>query len=217
MKIIIADDHAMTRVGVSSAIAEMFPAAKIIECIDAASVLIAAKTGSVSLAIVDLFMPGSDGFVFLKKLCKSHPELPVMVLSASDNINHIRKSIDVGVSGYIHKSSGFESIRAAIETVLSGGVYLPDIAAQTEVNSTHPLTDTFAPQDKDALLNVLTKRQREVLTCLAKGMSNKQIADSLCISENTVKTHLKVIMAELDCRNRTEAGVLAEKLGLLIV
>jgi len=215
MRIVIADDHAMTRSGVIAALSEMFPDAKIIECVDAPSVLTAAKNEVLSLAIVDLFMPGNDSFGFLKKLCNTHPELPVVVLSASDNPKHIRKAIDLGVSGYIHKSSTFELMHEAIVKILAGGIYRPTVPSIDSTRTTEDALDIDRPQNREALIDSLTKRQLEILACLAKGMSNKEIAKTLSISENTVKTHLKVLMVELDCSNRTEAGVLAEKLGLL--
>ncbi|WP_339671223.1 response regulator transcription factor [Dasania marina] len=206
MKIVIADDHAITRTGVIAALLEMFPNAHIIECCNAGSVLTAAKEQPLDLAILDLFMPGSDGFGFLKKLCKTYPELPVVVLSASDNPKHVHKALDLGVSGFIHKSSSFASMHDALKQVLAGGTVVPELALAA---------DDESPQHRDALLASLTTRQLEILACLAQGMSNKAIATSLFISENTVKTHLKSIMAELNCGNRTEAVVLAEKLSLL--
>ena len=211
MKIVIADDHAMTRTGVMAALSEMFPDASIIECCDAASVLVAAQQQAIDLAIVDLFMPGSDGFSFLKKLCKTYPELAVVVLSASDNPKHVHKALDIGVSGFIHKSSSFDCMHNAIKQILLGSIVTPDLAIEADL----ALADDDSPQKRDALIASLTKRQLDILACLAQGMSNKAIAENLFISENTVKTHLKSIMAELGCNNRTEAGVLAEKLSLL--
>ncbi len=215
MRIVIADDHAMTRSGVIAALSEMFPIAHIVECSDANTVLAAAKKEKLNLAIVDLFMPGSDGFGFLKKLCKNYPELPVIVLSASDNPKHVRRAIDIGVSGFIHKSSSFEGMHKAINEVLAGGVHWPESLLTENNNNPNQVVDTDSPQMRDALIDGLTKRQLDILSCLAQGMSNKAIASTLFISENTVKTHLKAIMAELGVSNRTEAGVLAEKLGLL--
>ncbi|MFT5692700.1 MAG: DNA-binding NarL/FixJ family response regulator [Oceanicoccus sp.] len=214
MKIVIADDHAMTRSGVVAALSEMFPAARIVECCDASSVLVALKQEKLNLAIVDLFMPGSDGFGFLKKLCKTYPELPVIVLSASDNPKHVRNAIDIGVSGFIHKSSGFERMHEAINKVLAGGSYWPDFLRHEKNENSSRVSDIESPEMRDALIDSLTRRQLDILVCLAQGLSNKTIAGNLFISENTVKTHLKAIMSALGCSNRTEAGVLAEKLGL---
>jgi len=98
---------------------------------------------------------------------------------------------------------------------LAGGIYRPTVPSIESVQTTEDALDIDRPQNREALIDSLTKRQLEILACLAKGMSNKEIAKTLSISENTVKTHLKVLMVELDCSNRTEAGVLAEKLGLL--
>ena len=215
MKIIIADDHAMTRTGVMASLAKIFPTADIIECIDASSVLAAAKSETLSLAIVDLFMPGDDSFGFLKKLCNTYPGLPVVVLSASDNPKHVRKAIDLGVSGFIHKSASFEFMREAINTVLDGGIYQSNLAPENGIRAEYLSSNFDEAHKREIIVDRLTKRQLEILSCLAKAMSNKDIAKSLFISENTVKTHLKALMLELGCNNRTEAGVMAEKLGLI--
>jgi len=215
MRIVIADDHAMTRSGVVAALLEMFPAADIVECSDKHTLLAAAKEEKCDLAIVDLFMPGSDGFALLKKLCKKYAELPVIVLSASDNPKHVHRAIDIGVSGFIHKSASFDRMREAIDTVLAGAIYWPDFLVSHSNQDVVAVEATDNPQIREALIDGLTNRQLEILTCLAQGMSNRAIADTLFISENTVKTHLKAVMAQLDCNNRTEVGVLAEKLGFL--
>jgi DNA-binding NarL/FixJ family response regulator len=215
MRIIIADDHAMTRSGVIAALSEMFPDAVIVECCDNSSVLAAARKKKCDLAIIDLFMPGSDGFSLLKKLCKKYPELPVIVLSASDNPKHARRAIDAGVSGFIHKSASFERMHEAINTVLAGGMHWPDFLLAESDQSAAATADNDSPQIREAIVDGLTKRQLDILSCLAQGMSNREIADTLHISENTVKTHLKAVMLELSCTNRTAAVVLAEKMGLL--
>ena len=214
MKIVIADDHAITRAGVIASLSEMYPGVDIVECEDAVSVLKAAKQLDLSLAVVDLFMPGSDGFGFLKKLCRLNPELPVVVLSATDNPKHIQKTLDVGVSGFIHKSSSYQQMYAAIEKVLAGGTFFPELFNAAAQPSPVEASVIDSPHNRDAVLDSLTRRQLDILACLAQGMSNKEIASALFISENTVKTHLKAILAELGCSNRTEAGVLAEKLSL---
>lgn len=213
LNIVIADDHAITRKGIMTSLLEMFPGARIIECGDASHVLSAIKQHSVDLALVDLFMPGEDGFGFLKKLCRNHPDLPVVVFSATDVSAHVQKVIDIGVSGFIHKSSGFDSMKEALRTVMTGGSSFPEIAQQE--NTAQNAYDFNIPSNRDALLNSLTKRQLQTLKCLVQGMSNKEIAATLFISENTVKTHLKALMLELNCNNRTEAVVLAQELGLV--
>lgn len=213
LNIVIADDHAITRKGIMTSLSEMFPGAQIIECPDASHVLDAIKQQRVDLALVDLFMPGEDGFSFLKKLCRNHPDLPVVVFSATDIASHVQKVIDIGVNGFIHKSSGFESMNQALRTVIDGGSSFPDISAEDTANNN--AYDFNIPSNRDALLNNLTKRQLETLRCLVQGMSNREIAATMFISENTVKTHLKGLMLELNCNNRTEAVILARELGLL--
>ena len=115
----------------------------------------------------------------------------------------------------LKKLSGFFKKHTHINKVLAGGIYYPNISSLEPAQANNVGLAVNHPQNREILIDSLTKRQFEILVCLAKGMSNKDIAADLFISENTVKTHLKAVMLELSCSNRTEAGVLAEKLGLL--
>ncbi|GAA5317727.1 MAG: response regulator transcription factor [Candidatus Pelagadaptatus aseana] len=214
LKIVIADDHVITRMGIKNSLEEIFPASHVTECESSAEVLKLCSAESVNLALVDLFMPGDDGFGFLKKLCRKHPELPVVVFSATENTSHIQKVIDIGVRGFIHKSSGFDVLSQALNTILSGGNSFPEVSINDSASQEAEL-DLEIPSNRDAILNNLTRRQLDTLSCLAKGMSNKEIAKTLFISENTVKTHLKAILTELNCHNRTEAVLLSQRLGLI--
>jgi DNA-binding NarL/FixJ family response regulator len=214
MKIVIADDHVITRMGIKNSLEAIFPGAEVLECSNSTDVMALCSQQQISLALVDLFMPGEDGFGFLKKLCRKHPELPVAVFSATENTSHIQKVIDLGVRGFIHKSSGFDFLSEALNTILGGGNSFPDLSV-SQPGDNSDTVDVETPSNRDAILNNLTKRQLDTLSCLAQGMSNKEIAKTLFISENTVKTHLKAILTELNCHNRTEAVLLSQKLGLV--
>lgn len=205
MRILVADDHALVREGLVHTLQELDPAAEIIEA-DSAAAVHAALTGSAGfdLALLDLFMPGVEGFDLFAAVCDRFPELPVVVLSASEEPAHVRKAIDCGASGYVPKSSGREVMLNALRLVLAGGLYLP------------PATLSGGADEAPAaaarlLLGSLTPRQREVLRLLGAGLSNKEIARQLGLSENTVKIHVTAILRSLQVSNRTAAVVLARE------
>ena len=206
MRILVADDHALVREGLVHILRELDPAAEIIEADSAAAVHVALVGGAgFDLALLDLFMPGVEGFDLFTDVCDRFPELPVVVLSASEEPAHVRKAIDCGASGYVPKSSGREVMLNALRLVLAGGLYLPPVTLAGGAD------EAPAPAAAHLLLGSLTPRQREVLRLLGAGLSNKEIARQLGLSENTVKIHVTAILRSLQVSNRTAAVVLARE------
>lgn len=215
MKILVADDHAMIREGVSDTLRQTFTDVTIHEAENTSAILDLLNTEQgFSVAMVDLFMPDTNGFSFLRKLCNHYPELPVIVLSASENPRHVAKALDSGAVGYIPKSASKEVMISAIRLVLSGGTYIPGEIRQLPEHKALGGPDETGPVDLQKSSRNLTARQLEILKLLAVGRSNKQIARDLNLSENTVKVHVSAILKTLNLDNRTQAGVLAEKAGL---
>lgn len=215
MKILVADDHAMIREGVSDTLRQTFTDVTIHEAENASAILdlLNAEHGF-NVAMVDLFMPDTNGFSFLRKLCNNYPELPVIVLSASENPHHVAKALDSGAVGYIPKSASKDVMISAIRLVLSGGIYIPNEIRLPAKHNGLDVPDETGPADLKKSIRNLTTRQLEILKLLAVGRSNKQIARDLNLSENTVKVHVSAILKTLNLGNRTQAGVLAEKEGL---
>jgi DNA-binding NarL/FixJ family response regulator len=214
MKILIADDHALMRTGLCNVLAEGFPSAVILQAATAAETLALAETEKPGIAIVDLFMPDMDGFFFLRKLIRRFPDLPIAVISASDNPVHIRKALDLGASGYIPKSVSEDVFLSAIAQIFSGGVYIPEDFN----NSTPSWADPSVGRDVVRnTFNQLTGRQLEILHHLGLGKSNKQIARDLALSENTVKVHVSTVLRILELDNRTQASSIAQKIDSLSV
>jgi DNA-binding NarL/FixJ family response regulator len=212
MKILIADDHALMRTGLSDVLAGGFPSADILQAATAAETLTLAETGKPGIAIVDLFMPDMDGFLLLRKLVSGFLNLPIVVISASVNPVHIRKALDSGASGYIPKSVSEDVFLSAVEHVFSGGVYIPEDFK----NSTPSWADSSVSQDVIRnMFNQLTDRQLEILRHLGLGKSNKQIARDLALSENTVKVHVSTVLRILELDNRTQASLVAQKIDSL--
>lgn len=217
MNILIADDHTFIRSGLQDNLKEILPDAVIYNAENATQALqLTAQQVEFRLAIVDLFMPDMDGFTFLRNLCNNHPELPVIVISATDNPDHVRKVLELGAMGFIAKSSSTAQFNNVVNIVLSGGTYVPET---TYVNHSmvpeRPADASFEMPGSAPLKRQLTERQKEILTKLSEGKSNKQIARELAVSENTVKVHVSSILKVLKLDNRTQAGIAAEKLNLL--
>ncbi len=193
---------------------DVLPASNAEEALDLAS-----HAESLSLAIVDLFMLDMDGFAFLHKLCEQHPNLPVLVISASDNPRHISKALKQGVSGYVSKSVSEQQFLKAIKRILSGGTSIPDDFIQpSQPGGQYQENPDIEPATVKNIIKQLTDRQLQILLKLGQGLSNKLIARELRLSENTVKVHVSTVLKTLDLDNRTQAGVIAQKLeerGLL--
>jgi len=163
--------------------------------------------GEVDIALFDLFMPGMDGIEGITRFRATFPDTPVVVLSGSEQTEDIQQLLNAGALGYITKSSSTELILSALRLVLAGGIYVPHSLLERHGNG-----NLLAQEIQVAY--ALTSRQIEVLRELAKGQSNKQIAVALNVTEGTVKIHLASIFRLLKVNNRTEAVLVAQKMGL---
>ncbi len=213
MRVIIVDDHALIRTGLASTLQQQYPAFDIREAENSKSALAILAESSVELAIVDLFIPGEDSFAFVRQLCDSYPAMTVAVLSATENPAHIRKCIDLGASGFIPKSSSPAQLLAALADILAGKIYLPstiNFALPAAIASSGAVAPGLT---RDQVVSSLTPRQLEILQLLARGQSNKQIARSCKLSENTIKVHVSAILRALGLNNRTQAGILMQQLN----
>lgn len=204
MNILLIDDHPLFRSGIAAVVGETAESARSVEVESCEAALRLIGAGErFDLMLLDLNLPGMDGMTGLSKLRDAAPATPIVVVSASEDTAKIKRAIGAGAKGYIPKSAGREIILNALRLVLSGGVYLP-------INM---IMQTPAPAGPDA--GSLTPRQREVLRWLARGKSNKEIADLLGMAENTVRVHVAAILKHLDVKNRTEAGFAAARRGLI--
>ena len=164
----------------------------------------------IDLVLLDLHMPGSHGLAGLAAVRAQHPGVAVVVVSANEDPRVVRRALDHGAAGYLPKSSGLEELREAILTVLDCAQWLPP-GLRAAVASAES-----APEDAAlaARLASLSPQQFRVLSLVAEGLLNKQIADRLQVQERTVKAHLSAIFERLGVRNRTQAGVVLRELEL---
>ena len=155
--------------------------------------------------LLDLHMPGMSGFIGLMMLRSEHPEIPVIVVSASEDAATVQRSIDYGASGFVPKSAPLGQVAEAIRAVLDGEVWLP--------RGRRDRRRRRRPRIAERAVN-LTPQQLRVLLGIAEGKLNKQIAWDMAISEQTVKDHVSVILRKLGASNRTQAILLASQLAL---
>jgi DNA-binding NarL/FixJ family response regulator len=163
--------------------------------------------GRYDLILMDLRMPGWPGFEGLRTVRALQPDMPLVVVSASEDLGDIRQALDHGANGYIPKSSSSAILIGALDLVLYGGVYVPPMAlhASPEQPERH-----WGPEDEHRGSRRLSPRQREVLTALCAGKPNKQIAYELGLSEGTVKIHMTAVFKSFGVRNRTQAVIVAQ-------
>lgn len=211
LTIIIADDHPLFRGALCQALSGIAEQPHLIEAGTFDAARQAAETHpEADLMLLDLAMPGVSGFSGLMSLRAEVQSLPIIIVSASDDAATIRRAIELGASGFISKSSGLDDIRSAIRTVLDGGVWTPTDYA--------PLQDEDpALADLMERLRTLTPQQSRVLSMLAEGLLNKQIAYELGVSEATIKAHVSAILLKLNVDSRTQAVIKLGKINMALV
>ncbi len=222
MKFLVADDHELFLQGLEFVLKKEYPDAKLVLTNDYSSIInILNKQNDFDLLITDLAMPGGNWLEALKKIHSIAPEMPIIIVSAVFDKEILQKTYNIGVSGYVSKSFPNNIIISAINLVLAGGMYIPPDLVKNNTNTGSSqiydmINDFDKLQKKNNTDTVLTPRQKEVLQCLADGMSNKQIAYKLGLSEGTVKIHITYIMRALNVTNRVAAVRAGEKVGLII-
>jgi DNA-binding NarL/FixJ family response regulator len=216
MHTLIVDDHAFVCVGLKATLLDGLSDIKVSTASDGAKALDILLNDSIDLAVIDLFMPGGDGgFDFIDTVCQTYPQLPIIVLSASENPVHIRKCLDIGAKGFVTKSAPKEILFTAITKVLAGDRYIPSALLTAQGDGGRGNSDLQASADN--VTQLLTERQLEILALISKGLSNKLIARELFLSENTVKVHVSAILRALSLSNRTQAGLVGQKLEIIKV
>jgi DNA-binding NarL/FixJ family response regulator len=205
-RLVIADDHPLFRGALRAAVSGEFAGAAIDEAGTFEDVVAQLeRAGEVDLVLLDLAMPGARGFSGLMFLRAQYPSVPVVVVSANDDPAVIRRCMDFGASGFIPKTLGVDTMRAAVARVLEGGVWTPpdvDLSGKPDA----------AMADLIARLATLTPQQVRVLMMLSEGLLNKQIAYGLGVSEATVKAHVSAILQKLGVESRTQAVIAAAKI-----
>lgn len=209
ISLVIADDHPLFRTALCGALRAEIEGIVIVESHDLDSTLQCLENvNDLDLLLLDLNMPGSGDLYGLIRIRKDFPDVPVAVISGSEDCAMVAKVIDAGALGFIPKTSEPATYVQAINAILAGDIWLPDGLRQEVANQPKP---DLSMQHK---VTELTPQQYKVLCYLHEGLLNKQIAYELSISEATVKAHITAIFRKLEINNRTQAVLVASDLKL---
>lgn len=205
---IVADDHPLFRGALKEILKSLPNDATVIEAanFEEAAAAVTANPDT-DLMLLDLNMPGTSGLSGLALLRAEHPTVPIAIVSASQDGPIIARALELGASGYIPKSAGFDEIRSAVERLLAGEIAIPDgLALDTQRD----------PEVSELIQRIrnLTPQQTRVLAMLGRGLLNKQIAYELGISEATIKAHVSAVLLKLGVDSRTQAVIRLSKLGI---
>ncbi|MEW6590367.1 MAG: response regulator transcription factor [Pseudomonadota bacterium] len=208
MKTLLADDHPLMREGMRQVLSQLDPPVEIVDAHDYPSLFAqTAQHADLDLAVVDLNMPGFVGMRGIAQFRSRFPDIPLVVLSASESPHDVRSALEAGALGFIPKSAPAPEMLAALRRVLAGDLYVPAGLGGD------PAPPAAEPANLDALRNLgFTTRQIDVARLLAQGHTNKTIGMVLSMSESTVKVHNTDIFKLLGVSNRTEAVLEIQRL-----
>ncbi|WP_072801788.1 response regulator [Rhodococcoides yunnanense] len=211
--VLIVDDQELMRMGLTMVLDAQDDLTVVGEAADGASALTAVAKLKPDVVLMDVRMPGIDGVTATSKIVESDSESRVLVMTTFDLDEHVLGALRAGASGFLLKDTPPEDLVSAIRSVAVGdAVVSPKVTRRLLARF---ISDDAAPTRDPEMLNALTEREREVLSLLATGMSNAEIARSLVLSEATVKTHIGRVLTKLGLRDRVQAVVLAYETGLV--
>ncbi len=201
--IVVADDHPLVRDALRHALQQAIAGVRVLEAASLPEALaLIGEVGPIDLVLLDLNMPGMDGFTGLAALRAAEPALPVAIVSATSDPAVMRRAIEIGAAGFLPKSAPLEVIAQAIRQILDGEIWLP------------PESEAAAADEIADRARELTPQQLKVLSMISQGLPNKQIAYALQVSEPTVKAHVTAILRKLGVNSRTQAVIAARLIDL---
>jgi two-component system, NarL family, response regulator NreC len=209
IRLIIADDHAIMREGLV-ALLEDEPDLRVVGQAGGGLEAVAlVRQQQPDIALLDITMPGMNGLEVTRRLVAEQPEVKILILTMHEEEAFFFEALRAGAAGYMLKGASSEELLGAIRAVYEGGVYLPPQLAGGLVQ------DYLTHQPQRPAHDPLTPREREVLTLIAQGLSNTEIAEQLVLSLNTVKSHRLRIYQKLNLHDRSELVAYALRRGLL--
>lgn len=221
MKILVVDDHPLVLQALKGVLNQLDAEVDIFDAssADGARELLR-EHADADLMLLDLGLPGADGFTLLEEFRNEYPTVPVVVLSGSESRENVTRALGLGAMGYIPKRYSNDVLIGALRLVLSGGLYVPPAvlplgggpaAVEKPSPAAPPPASTIRPEDLG-----LTPRQSEVLALVLQGLPNKLICRRLNLAEPTVKVHMQAVLRALDAQNRVQAVIEASRRGLTI-
>jgi DNA-binding NarL/FixJ family response regulator len=199
LRIVIADDHALVRELLERQVRDLGDHIEVLHAGTLQQVLeLLADAGRLDLVLLDLRMPGMNGFAGLQAVRQARPEVPVAMLSGQVDPQTIREALQAGAAGYLPKTMRAAGMLNALRLILAGERYVPDTALGPGAPPVTPAADARGGAE-------LSRREQDVIKLLLRGQTNKEIARGLAIEEVTVALHLRSIYRKLNVRNRTQA------------
>ncbi|HWQ15366.1 MAG TPA: response regulator transcription factor [Roseiflexaceae bacterium] len=206
IRVLVVDDHAIVRQGLR-AIIRVTPGLELVgEAADGAEAVEQTLAGCPDLVLMDLVMPGVDGVQAIAAIKRQAPSTRVLALTTFADAELVLGAVQAGADGYLLKDVGVPELTRAIRAVYAGQPYLHPEATR------HLIQATARPEPAAARL---TQREQEVLVRVARGLTNRQIADELAISEKTVSVHVSNLLSKLGLTSRTQAALYAARTGLV--
>ena len=209
IRLLIADDHIVMREGLSALIAEEENIEVVAQAANGEEAINMFHSAHPDIILMDLNMPVIDGLEAIRTIMKTDPHAKILVLTSYSDEAKVFSAIQAGALGYLLKATSANELLKAIHEVYQGNSYLPPAIARQVIQGIQKpaqISESYAP--------TLTRREYNILELLAKGLSNKEMAASLTISERTVSGHVANILTKLNLENRTQAALYAQKMGI---
>jgi len=215
IRVLIVDDHAMVRRGMRDFLDLHDDLDVVGEASDGDAALKAADDLRPDVIVMDLLMPGLDGIAATFEIKSRHPAMEVVAITSFIEEDRITAALEAGASGFLLKDAEADDLAAAIRSAYAGEVYLDPAVAGIVARRMRTGAGRGAPErDGQAAVARLTSRERDVLSCVARGLSNRAIATELGMAERTARTHVSNILAKLGLTSRTQAALFAVEHGL---
>ncbi|HYF59716.1 MAG TPA: response regulator transcription factor [Burkholderiaceae bacterium] len=211
MRFLVVDDHPLMRGAVRTCLETLGEAVQVEQAATLADALRCLERGlRTDVALLDLNLPDTTAMSGLETLRRRHPRLPVLAISGQHDRATVERCLKAGANGFLPKTAHPERLAAAVRCVAGGGIHVPPDDAPTAARLPAP-----APRETvDARSLGLTERQWEVLMLILEGLPNKLIGRRLDLAEGTVKVHVSAVLRALGARNRTQAVLAANRLGI---
>ena len=208
IRLVLVDDHKLFRDGVRKLL-EMEPDMSVEgEASDGIEGVDLVRKVRPDLVLFDVGMPGMDGIQLVQELSRTTKGIKYVAITAYQDEARLSELSAAGVDGFVIKSSGRLELLSAVRSVVRGQCYVDPKVAGLLLGALHK------KRDEDIMLSDLTEREREVLFWLSQGLSNLEISEKMVLSEKTVKNHVSHILKKLDLRDRTQAAILAWRMGI---
>jgi DNA-binding NarL/FixJ family response regulator len=213
MKVFLADDHPLFRMGLKLALEQEAEIQLSGEASDGFSAVEKIRADPPDVALIDVDMPGMSGIRVIRVLRKAYPDMKILVLSTYDDESYVHGAMQAGADGYVLKCVEVAELVRIIKSYCEGRQVVSPYLVNLSMDSRGP--ESVIEDAREADARVLTHREKEILRSLIQGQSNKEISQNLCVSVETVKSHIKSIYHKLQVKNRVEAVTAAMKKNVL--